>query len=150
MTSEHSSVENYTVTEHETECRKSRMLTLQQLRQPSGESSDEEMDEDEADSEMQMEEDEEEEGEECEGEVEEAGVEDEDGEEEDEEDGDEDGEDDEGEGESEEDVEDEVNSFPISVSIRQRRNLLREAGCQLDLQEREDCQFIRVSREGIT
>ena len=136
MTSEHSSVENYTVTEHEMECRKSRLVALQQLRQPEVvESSDEK-----ADCDMEPDE-EEDDGEENEVEEEEE----EDGEEEEEE------EENEEEGESEEECEeDEANAFPISVSIRQRRNILREAGCQVDLTEREDCQFIRLSREGIS
>ncbi|OQV21291.1 putative Cysteine/serine-rich nuclear protein 3 [Hypsibius exemplaris] len=118
MTSEHSAVENYTLTEHEMECKKSRMQALQK-RQTEACDSDEEMDETEED----IDEDEEDE---------------EDEEEEEEE-----------EGTEEEDYEDvdDACSFPISIPFRQRRNLLREAGCQVDLKEREDCQFIRVSRE---
>lgn len=58
---------------------------------------------------------------------------------------------DEAEEESEEELEEEYDdgiSFPVSISIRQRRSLLREAGCPVDNTERQDCQFIRLSREG--
>ena len=38
--------------------------------------------------------------------------------------------------------------FPIAISIKQRRTILKDAGCLVDNAERDDCQFIRNSREG--
>ncbi|GAU87450.1 hypothetical protein RvY_00286 [Ramazzottius varieornatus] len=120
MKREHSEMRNVTLTQHEQECRSRRMQYIQQQQQQQQQIVLEEEHSDE--------------------DVDE-------GEEDEEVSGEEEGED---EGESEEELEEEYEegiSFPVSISIRQRRSLLREAGCQVDNSERQDCQFIRVSRE---
>ncbi|XP_055331359.1 cysteine/serine-rich nuclear protein 3-like isoform X2 [Paramacrobiotus metropolitanus] len=107
MTHEHSAVKNFSLAEHEQECRTSRTQYLIRRQQVALRESDEESPEEEEDEE----EDEDDEN-----------------------------------GEESEEAED-AYSFPVAISIRQRRNLLKEAGCPVDTTERNDCQSIRNSRE---